>query len=170
MITDCRISRQLVRFRPAEEPDIPAVCSWPQSEDELFFMYRSAKYPLTPEQLGESIARRSDSTVIEFEHVPAGFANFYRWEVGGICSIGNVIVAPQARGRGVGRLLIEEMVRMAFSMHQASEVTISRFNQNTTGLLLYSKLGFRPYDIEERRDSNQNRAALIHLRLSRGAH
>jgi ribosomal protein S18 acetylase RimI-like enzyme len=69
----------------------------------------------------------------------------------------------------VGRYLIEQMIDLAFSKHQAAEVTVSCFNRNIVGLLLYSKLGFHPYAIEERQDKNGNRIALIHMQLPRNA-
>lgn len=155
--------------RPVDEKDIQVICSFPQSEDELFFLFPKAAFPLTPSQLQDSIAQRSDSTVVELGGKVAAFANFYRWEAGGSCSIGNVIVSPAARGSGVGTYLIEQMVGLAFSKHQAAEVTVSCFNQNVAGLLLYPKLGFQPYAIEERQDKKGNRLALIHMRLPRNA-
>ncbi|ANJ66717.1 GNAT family acetyltransferase [Halothiobacillus diazotrophicus] len=155
--------------RPVAEKDIQVICGFPQSEDELFFLFPKAAFPLTPSQLQEAIALRSDSTVAELDGEVAAFANFYRWEAGGCCSIGNVIVSPVARGRGVGRYLIEQMIGFAFSKHQAAEVTVSCFNQNVAGLLLYPKLGFQPYAVEERQDKKGNRVALIHMRLPRNA-
>lgn len=82
-------------------------------------------------------------------------------------SIGNVIVSAAARGRGVGHYLIKQMISLAFSKYQAAEVTVSCFNQNVAGLLLYPALGFQPYAIEERKDTQGNRVALIHMRLPR---
>ena len=157
----------VLTHRAVEEKDIRVICGFPQSANELFFLFPKATYPLSPAELRNAIARRSDSTVVELEHAVTGFANFYRWETGGTCSIGNVIVAPHARGHGVGLYLIEQMVQIAFSKHQAAEVTVSCFNQNVAGLLLYPKLGFRPYGVEERQDKQGNRVALIHLRLLR---
>jgi len=52
---------------------------------------------------------------VELDGEVAGFANFYRWETGGACTIGNVIVSPAVRGRGVGRYLVETMIEIAFS-------------------------------------------------------
>ena len=155
--------------RPVDEKDIQVICSFPQSEDELFFLFPNAAFPLAPSQLQDAIAQRSDSTVVEFGGEVVAFANFYRWEAGGCCSIGNVIVSPATRGRGVGHYLIEKMIGLAFSKHQAAEVTVSCFNQNVAGLLLYPKLGFQPYAIEERQDKKGNRVALIHMRLLRNA-
>lgn len=155
--------------RPIVEKDIQAVCGFPQSEDELFFLFPKAEFPLAPSQLQESIAQRSNSTVVELDGEVVAFANFYRWETAGSCAIGNVIVSPLARGRGVGRYLIEQMTKLAFSKYMAIEVTVSCFNQNVAGLLLYPKLGFQPYAVEERKNKKGNRVALIHMRLPRNA-
>lgn len=159
----------VLTHRPVVDNDIQVICSFPRSEDELFFLFPKAAFPLTPSQLQDAIAQRSDSTVVELGGEVVAFANFYRWEAGGRCSIGNVIVSPVARGRGVGHYLIEKMIGIAFSKHQAAEVTVSCFNQNVTGLLLYPKLGFQPYAIEKRQDKKGNRVALIHMRLPRNA-
>lgn len=155
--------------RAVSEKDIQLICSFPQSEDELFFLFPKAEFPLAPSQLRDAIANRSDSTVVELGGEVVAFANFYRWETGGICSIGNVIVSPAIRGGGVGRYLIEQMTNLAFSKHLASEITVSCFNQNVAGLLLYPKLGFQPYAIEERKNKKGNTVALIHMRLPRNA-
>lgn len=155
--------------RPVEAKDIEAICRFPQSADELFFLFPKATFPLAAWQLQEAIAQRSDATVVELEGEVVAFANFYRWEANGRCSIGNVIVSPGVRGRGVGRYLIERMIDTAFSRHQAAEVTVSCFNQNVAGLLLYPKLGFQPFAIEERQDKDGRRVALVHMRLPRSA-
>jgi RimJ/RimL family protein N-acetyltransferase len=149
--------------RPVEEKDISIVCGFPQNEEELFFLFPNAVYPLTQTQLGDAIARRSDSTIVEADNQVVGFANFYKWDLGGRCSIGNVIVSPSVRGHGIGRYLINSMIKLALTEHQAREIGISCFNRNVIGLLLYSKLGFRPYDIEERKDLKGDRIALIHM-------
>ena len=157
----------VLTHRPIAKNDIQAICSFPQSEDELFFLFPKAAFPLAPSQLQDAIAQRSDSTVVELGGEVVAFANFYRWETGGCCSIGNVIVAPFVRGQGVGRYLITTMIELAFGKHQAREVSVSCFNANLAGLLFYPKLGFQPYAIEARQDKKGDRVALIHLRLPR---
>ncbi|SDB12413.1 hypothetical protein SAMN05660653_00597 [Desulfonatronum thiosulfatophilum] len=57
------------------------------------------------------------------------------------------------------------MIDLAVSRHRATEVHISCFNANVIGMLLYAKLGFQPFAVEERRDEAGRRAALIHFRL-----
>jgi ribosomal protein S18 acetylase RimI-like enzyme len=155
-----------VTFRTVQAQDIARICSFARTEEEQFFFFPAATWPLTEEQLQASVDKRSDSTVIELDGVVVGFANFYKWEQAGTCTIGNVIVDPAIRGKGIGALLIEQMIDIARNRHQASEVTLSCFNSNVAGLLLYPKLGFVPYAIEERQDKQGRRLALIHLRLA----
>ena len=155
-----------VTFRTVQAQDIARICSFARTEEEQFFFFPAATWPLTEEQLQASVDKRSDSTVIELDGVVVGFANFYKWEQAGTCTIGNVIVDPAIRGKGIGARLIEQMIDIARTRHQASEVTLSCFNSNVAGLLLYPKLGFVPYAIEERQDKQGRRLALVHLRLA----
>jgi ribosomal protein S18 acetylase RimI-like enzyme len=155
-----------VTFRTVQAQDIARICSFARTEEEQFFFFPAATWPLTEEQLQASVDKRSDSTVIELDGVVVGFANFYKWEQAGTCTIGNLIVDPAIRGKGIGARLIEQMIDIARTRHQASEVTLSCFNSNVAGLLLYPKLGFVPYAIEERQDKQGRRLALIHLRLA----
>jgi ribosomal protein S18 acetylase RimI-like enzyme len=157
----------MLTHRSVEEADIPVICRFPQSEQELFFLFPKASYPLTFEQLKDAIDRRSDSTVILLNGKIVGFANFYLCEPGKRCAIGNVVVAPDARGQGVGKYLIETMIQIAFTKYKVTEVEISCFNQNTGGLLLYQKAGFQPFSIEERLDKQGKQVALIHMKRAR---
>lgn len=157
----------ILRHRPVTADDLKTICSFPLDARELFFMFPKAQYPLTEAQLSNAIAQRFDSTVFEIGNSVVGFANFYRADTGGICCIGNVIVAQEARGKGVATFIVETMTALAFDRHAASEVQISCFNENTAGLLLYPKLGFLPFAIEERVSPDRRRTALIHMRRGR---
>lgn len=150
--------------RPVQPADIATLCSFPQSADELFYMFPKATYPLTPTQLSEAIEQRSGSTVIEADDVIVGFANFYKAEKGGVCALGNVVVATTARGQGVARYLVERMIDLAREEFAAREVWVSCFNHNTAGLLLYPQLGFVPFGIEERRAPDGSRVALVQMK------
>ncbi|QBF25256.1 GNAT family N-acetyltransferase [Pseudomonas tructae] len=150
--------------RPVQDQDIAAICCFPQGPDELFYMFPKAKYPLTPAQLSEAIDQRSGSTVIEGDGVLLAFANFYKAEQGGVCALGNVVVAPAARGHGVARYLVQSMIELARRQFEAREVQVSCFNSNTAGLLLYPQLGFEPFAIEERQGPGGIRVALVQMK------
>lgn len=157
-----------MQYRQAKESDIPEICLLPDSSEELFYCFPTASFPLSSEEVSKSIADRSDSTVVEHNGHLVAFANFYRWGKEG-CSIGNVVVASSVRGEGVASYLIKQMVNLAFKKHKAQEVTVSCFNQNIGGFLLYKKLGFLPYDLEKRTDHNGNRVLLVHMKIGRYA-
>ena len=159
----------MLTHREVMPEDVLRICSFPQTAEELFFLFPKAIHPLTSEQLRRAIEQRFDSTVVLLDDQVCGFANFYAREVSGRCAIGNVVVAPEARAKGVGRYLIETMSRKALLRYRAEEVRISCFNGNVAGLLLYAKLGFLPFAVEPRIDQQGSRVALIHMRLGEDA-
>ena len=150
--------------RPVEPDDLVVISKFPQNEKELYFMYPKAEFPLTVDQLQTSIDNRFDSTVVLLNNIIVGFANFYEAQLGQYCSIGNVIVNPLFRSKGVGIYLIGIMENIAIKNYNVTEIHISCFNQNVTGLLLYSKLGYIPYEIEKRLDKKSVQAALIKMK------
>jgi len=149
--------------------DIPEICRWPANEDELYYCFPKADYPLTERQMAEVIEQRTESTVVCLAERAVAFANFYRWEQGGTCAIGNVLVSPKARQLGAAAFLVEHLCGSAFTKYDSTEVLVSCFNHNTAGLLLYPKLGFEPFAVEERQDRKGQRVALVHLRLRRAS-
>ena len=150
--------------RAVETNDLEIISKFPQDEFELYFMYPKAIFPLSINQLQISVDNRFDSTVILMENKVVGFANFYEVKTDHYCSIGNVIVDPFFRGKGVGAYLINVMEGIALQKYNVKEIYISCFNSNVTGLLLYNKLGFVPYEIEKRFDRKSFPIALIKMK------
>lgn len=153
--------------RLLEDKDLETICTFPQSVEELFFMFPKATHPLTPEQLLDIAENRHDLTVVLVNGVVAGYANFIEVHEGSHCSIGNLIIKPSERGVGAASYLVNTFVNMAFQRYASSYVRISCFNHNTAGLLLYYNLGFKPVDMEVRKGPDGKRVALIHMHLSR---
>jgi len=159
--------QSLLSYRAIEPQDIPQICGFTLSETELFYLSPEVDYPLTPAQLRKTIRGRLEPTVVLDDREVVGFANLYKFRDGESCFIGNVVVRPDRRGRGVGAYLVETMLALAFGKHRFNEVRVSCFNGNTTALLLYAKLGFTPYAIEQRQDKRNNTVALIHLKITK---
>lgn len=151
-------------YRPAERPDFEKICNLPQNEEELFFMFPKADFPLTVSRLESTVDSRFDSTVVLLNDEIVGFANFYEVKEGEYCSIGNVIVSSSFRNRGIGQFLIEAMEKIGIEKYHVSEFRLSCFNTNTNGFFLYSKSGYRPYGIEKWIDKMNNPFALIELK------
>ncbi|AYC34463.1 GNAT family N-acetyltransferase [Pseudomonas cavernae] len=147
--------------RPASAADLGELVGFPQSPEELFFCYPKAVWPLTVGQLAAAMAGRRDSTVLLLDGRVAGFANFYQWQHGESCALGNLMVAPWARGQGVASQLVTVMEQLARTHYKARTMQVSCFNANAGGLLLYPKLGYRVRGIVERQDPTGRRVALI---------
>lgn len=156
------MSEQLLAHRPAELDDLAQVSGFVRNADELFHSYPKGHWPLSVEQLASVWRERRNSTLALLDTRPAGFANFYQHERGHYCSLGNLMIAPWARGQGVARYLVGVMEQLARRDHEARELRISCFSDNAAGLLLYSDLGYQTRQIVERTRGNQ-RVALVLL-------
>ncbi|MBT3046744.1 MAG: GNAT family N-acetyltransferase [gamma proteobacterium symbiont of Ctena orbiculata] len=132
--------------------------------EELFLIYPSGSWPFDRAQLERVSKERSDFTVVLDKQRVIGFANLYTNTAGDRYFIGNIVVSDAYRGQGIGRRLVRHMCDLIFD-HYASTVYISVFASNTAALLLYTALGFKPYDIERRTPPNGDSAALLHMRL-----
>jgi len=152
--------------RPVRKSDFPAICSFAASPMELYYFHPKASYPLTPAALGKTIEARASATVVLWQEAVAGFADLFDCERGVRCRIGNVIVAPAHRGKGVATFLVERMIEIAISVYDARVVELGCFNTNIAGLRLYPKLGFRPFEIESRTGPAGEPLALIQMRLA----
>lgn len=152
-----------LQHRPASAEDLPDIVRFPQDADELFFAYPKASWPLTVGQLAAAMAERRGSTVALLDGKVAGFANFYQWQHGEFCALGNMMVALWARGHGVAQYLITAMERQAREQYRAKVMKVSCFNANAGGLLLYSRLGYQPRAIVERHAPDGRRVALVQM-------
>jgi ribosomal protein S18 acetylase RimI-like enzyme len=160
--------KDLFTFLPVKPEDIPTLCSFPQTAEELFFMFPKARFPLTVDQLEASINSRFDSSVVCYKNQPVAFANFYEMVMDHYCSIGNVIVDPTKRGMGIGKFLLDQMMELAVLKYNIKEMRLTCFNTNTNALLFYTNYGFIPYDIKSRENHLGKTIASIHMKYLRG--
>jgi ribosomal protein S18 acetylase RimI-like enzyme len=138
---------KMFEHRPVQLNDLPAICSFPQNAEELFFMFPAGKYPLTPDQLEEAINKRWVPTVVLQSGVVVGYANVFGLEEGVQCQLGNFIVAPDFRGSGAAEFLIEAIAMRCKNELKVSVLRLGCHNTNTRALCFYYKLGFEPYGL-----------------------
>ena len=160
-----KINHDKLTFRPIQIEDIPRICEFPQTAEELFFMFPKASYPLTIEQLEKSIETRFDSSVVCYENQPAAFANIYELVINHYCCIGNVIADPLKRGLGIGRFLLDQLINVAIQKYNVKEIRLVCFTTNTQALLFYTKYGFKPVEIKPRENLNGEQIAAIYMSL-----
>ncbi len=151
--------------RPLKESDAEEICTFPRSREELFYMFPNASYPLAPDQLLSAARTRHCPTVVLADQRIVAYGNFIQAVYKDFCLIGNVIVNPFHRRKGAATYLIKLMVNLARGDFQAGHVRIYCFNQNTAGLLLYHRLGFKPFGMEVRRNPTGEPVSLILMNL-----
>lgn len=157
----------MVNIRSAVNEDFDAICNLIKSKQEMFLVYPNGHFPFSIEQVQELSRVRKELTVVASDNKIVGFANLYDVEPNQHAFIGNVVIDQSFRSQGLGKMLISYMLDQAFEKYALTEVRISVFNNNTRALILYSQFGFSPYDIEQRIDCDNNKVALIHMKLSR---
>lgn len=151
--------------RPMLEEDISTVCGFTQTPEELFFAWRGAAWPLTPDEMRRLLPLRVDPTTFLLKGAPVGFAALGGFKLGESCGLGSVMVAPACRGHGVGRYLLRVMVDRALLHHRLSHMDIYCYAHNTPGLLLYAGAGMRPWRVEARAGLDGARIALVIFRV-----
>lgn len=87
------------------------------------------------------LLRRSDTDLVgaESEGRLVGYA--ITWTVADQAELGNVAVAPEARGRGIGRALVEAVVERV-GRRGAKECFLEVRESNGTAQALYRSMGF----------------------------
>lgn len=135
----------------------------------MFRVWPAGQFPPTPDKIAQLATQRIALHVMLDGDKIIGFANLYNCQPNVLAFIGNVVLDSAYRGQGLGTQLIRHMIRTGFEDYQLTQINISVFSDNSIALLLYHKLGFTPYDVEERLDHHQQRRALIHLQLKRDA-
>jgi ribosomal protein S18 acetylase RimI-like enzyme len=67
--------------------------------------------------------------------------------------LARIIVSPSLRGHGVGRILCQKLINLAFTQYHPIEITLRVYTSNTPALLLYQSLDFIPTPEEQEPDS-----------------
>lgn len=152
-----------MNFIAVQEQHFEGISALVPSVEALYRIYPSATFPLDKIQLDELMKVRKDLTVLLDKGKVVAFANLYNVKENESAFIGNVVVASSHRGLGLGQTLMEYMTKLCQQKYNAT-VHLSVFNFNTTALLLYTKLGFKPYAIEPRVGLDKP-CALVHMKL-----
>ncbi|WP_436770809.1 GNAT family N-acetyltransferase [Yinghuangia sp. YIM S09857] len=131
--------------------DAALLVTWLRSESELTTWAGTAfTWPLTPAKLAAYAAESADGTRLTWTAVagkPVGHASI-RLEDGDDPApqrhgrLGRVLIAPHARGEGLGVELLAAVVRTAFDGLALGELRLGVYRHNTTALRLYARFGF----------------------------
>jgi RimJ/RimL family protein N-acetyltransferase len=151
-------------YRNVNQEDFNTIVTFPENKVESFYMFPRGVFPLDPKHLFEVSKTRILPTVIESNRELIGYSNLYDLVEGDNCWLGNVIINPIYRGKGAGRYLIEVMIDRARKELEVKELQLVCHNTNTRALVLYYKLGFKPFDIKIVDDYDNNEIAGIKMK------
>lgn len=153
-----------IEFIHADWEHYAAITRLVSSPEELYLIYPAGQYPWTVEALTELATVRSDFTVGLVDSRVVAYANLYNVNLGKSVFIGNLIVDDAYKGRGIGKRLAQHM--MDLCAHKYFAVPhLSVLSYNAHAMLLYARLGFEPYAVEERKGLYGESVAVIHMCL-----
>lgn len=134
------LSRPLT-LRPFRPPtDAPALRSWIGGPADLMtWAGANFRWPLDDAQLAMYAAEpvRRTWTGVSPDGTPLGHASLAAGR------LGRVLIAPGARGRGLGERLVSLVVSVGFDELALPEIDLGVWTHNTAALRIYEKLGFR---------------------------
>jgi ribosomal-protein-alanine N-acetyltransferase len=128
---DAAVTIDLAAFRPSEHgmaSEDPRTVREQQLRDELARAYSHVR-----------VARGDGAVVV-------GYSLF--WHVVDEIHLLNVAVAPHARRRGIGRILMDDLLAYARA-NEASKVLLEVRASNVAAIGLYERLGFERFNVRE---------------------
>ena len=153
--------------RPFQEADASTICTFPCSREELFYIMPKAAYPLTPSHLAAMAGQCHDPTVGLLDNQVAGYIGFVEVHAKKFCAIGNLVVHPEYRRKGIGAYLVGIMIHKAFDQYAVRFVRATCLSHNKPAYALYHHLGFRPADMAQRLGPDGDPVLVIHMHLPR---
>ena len=133
-------------MRDATRDDLAIVASWVGTAEECrLWAGPAVSFPVEPGRLAVEIEfDEADDLALADEAGTAGFGQLV-WRPRGRAHLARVIVRPDARGRGYGRVLVRALVERAVS-RGARVATLNVYAENAPARLLYEEAGFTVTD------------------------
>ncbi len=136
-----------VRLRPAAPEDVAFLVEL--VNDPAVSPFLAAVRPRDAQELAAEIERAAADPdaggvlVVEQDGAPVGTVAWERVNRrSAIAAVGGLAVAPAARGRGVGREALEELVRELFERRGVHRIELEVYGFNETAAAFFERAGF----------------------------
>ena len=142
------------------EGDADCMLGWVKTPADLHRLAPKTSWPLTVEKImGWSTPGCEAYVLRQASGRSAGVIGYgeVNWLPGarGQAWLGHIIVDPARRGRGLGCLLVQDLLEQAFYQRQAKSVCLIVFPDNKPAVECYRRVGFREVGEEKHRCSNR---------------
>lgn len=134
---------------PARPSDFLALSAWiPDAVACMRWAGPGMPFPFAPEALEDLLgARERPSYGLWEDGALVAFGQHWVLTPGRV-HLGRILVAPEARGRGLGRVLCRRLMAEAVRATGAQVLTLRVYRDNTVAQALYASLGFQPVPAE----------------------
>lgn len=131
-------------LQPVQPSHFAVITGWLDSpEATLRWAGPSVPFPLTADAFAAALAlpARPGWALLDADGTCLGFGQFWQTAAGST-HLGRIIVSPQARGRGLGRVLMTALCAEAVRRTAAVQLTLKVYRSNQAAVALYRDLGF----------------------------
>jgi len=121
------------------------IADWPDSaEATQRWAGPGVPFPLPPERFAQvlELEVRPGWALLDEQGQCLGFGQYWMTDAD-TAHLGRIIVSPLARGRGLGRLLMQALSAQAMHGAGVQRLTLRVYRDNTAAVALYRDLGFQ---------------------------
>jgi [ribosomal protein S18]-alanine N-acetyltransferase len=139
-----------VSIRLPVAADYAAIAAWiPDAAACARWAGPQLPYPFDPAQLPELLQVRPGASYVlcQGDADVLGFGQ-YRLRQPGVAHLCRIVVAPEARGRGLGKILCRLLMEEASQTNGARAATLRVYRDNPAARAVYAGLGFVEVDPE----------------------
>ncbi len=132
-------------LRPVQPSNYATIADWLDSAQATQrWAGPGVPFPLPPERFAQvlELAVRPGWVLLDEQDVCVGFGQYWMTDTG-TAHLGRIIVSPLARGRGLGRLLMQSLSAQALREDGIQRLTLRVYRDNTAAEALYRDLGFQ---------------------------
>ncbi|GGF25275.1 aminoglycoside N(6')-acetyltransferase [Halobacillus andaensis] len=143
----------MIKLEYFTKQDYDTLLQWVESPSFLLqWAGPTFSYPLSDDQLDKYIkeANQVNGSLLIFKaveessnrpigHIGLKNIDYYNRSA----RVGKVLVSKEARGRGIGLIMMEEILKIAFDELNLNKVTLGVFDFNKPAIQTYKKAGFQ---------------------------
>lgn len=151
-------------LRPAIQQELQTVLTWIKTPEQLKLWGGPALSfpPETARTWHEIEARDGNSfALVDADGQLVGFGQTLS-RAANVIHLGRIIVSPHCRGKGLGRLLCEQLINVANEQSRPDYITLNVYKNNGAAFSLYTAIGF-----EVMAEDRENNSCFMRLSSAR---